>query len=90
MSRVHWLGLAVSLGVTWGLLVLLMGWAGMLFENWCDEAIEVLASIYIGYGPTMLGGIIGMLWGFLDGAIAGIVIALIYNLFVPKPRPTEG
>lgn len=90
MSRIHIPGLAVSLGVTWGLLVLFTGWATMLFSPWCAELVEVFASVYIGFSATFLGGIIGFLWGFFDGAVAGILIALIYNAFLPKSRPNEG
>ncbi len=31
------------------------------------------------YGPTLAGAFVGMLWAFVDGYIAGIVIAWIYN-----------
>ncbi len=69
-------GLALGLGVTWGLGVLLLGWAGWLGYG---TGFTGLSSIYLGYDATFLGGIIGALWGFVDGAIGGALIAWVYN-----------
>jgi hypothetical protein len=46
--------------------------------------VTVLSSLYIGYSPTFLGGIIGGIWAFVDGAIAGAIIAWVYNLVAKK------
>ena len=37
-----------------------------------------------GLCPTFLGGIIGAIWAFIDGAIAGAIIAWVYNKVAPK------
>lgn len=73
------LGLTLAAGITWGASMVIAGW-GAIF-GWCNAFVEVMASIYIGYEPTFIGGVIGGIWGFADGALAGFLIALFYNLF---------
>ncbi|MFH1095645.1 MAG: hypothetical protein V1728_05505 [Candidatus Micrarchaeota archaeon] len=63
------------LGAVWlgllGLTTMGMGWGyGMM---------NMMGSIYLGYGPTLPGVLIGMLWGAIDGAICGYALAWIYN-----------
>ncbi len=49
--------------------------------------VSAFSNLYIGYGPTFVGGIIGAVWGFFDGAVAGAVIALVYNwATIPEKR----
>jgi len=78
MNRLNVKALAVALGTSWALCILFAGWAAIF--GWSVQFVEVMASIYLGYGASFLGAIIGALWGFVDGAIAGAVIAFVYNL----------
>ncbi len=64
-------------GITWGLFVLFLGWAGAL--GWGAALADGLGTLYIGYGATFVGGIIGLVWGFVDGAIGGLIFALLHN-----------
>ena len=43
--------------------------------------VDAMASLYIGYEPSFIGGIVGGIWGFFDGFIAGAVVAFFYNRF---------
>jgi hypothetical protein len=74
--------LAVAIGVLWAIYVLLLGWIAAF--GWGKEMVTVLSSLYIGYKPTFVGGIIGGIWAFVDGAIAGAIIAWVYNLVAKK------
>jgi hypothetical protein len=47
--------------------------------GWGTALIAPLASLYIGYSASILGAIIGVIWAFIDGFVAGVVIAWIYN-----------
>jgi hypothetical protein len=38
-----------------------------------------MSSIYIGFRPGLIGGVIGGIWGFFDGVIGGVIIVFIYN-----------
>jgi hypothetical protein len=48
--------------------------------------LQLMASIYPGYdaSPTIGSVIVGTLYALLDGAIAGLIFAWLYNLFVRK------
>lgn len=79
--NVYNLGLAI--GIATGLGVLILGIAGWLFGVW-TTAIDLTATFYKGYTPTLGGSIIGAIWGFIDGFIGGVVIAWIYNILQKK------
>ncbi|MEE9125296.1 MAG: bacteriophage holin [candidate division NC10 bacterium] len=72
-------GLGVALGLTWGAGVLFLGLAGAI--GWGRPVVDVLGSFYLGFGPSLFGSLIGGLWGFVDGAVGGVVIAWLYNRF---------
>lgn len=82
MEKLSVKGLAIGLGATWALCMLFIGWVSIF--GWATNIVEVMSSVYIGFKPTFLGGIIGAAWGFVDGAIGGLVIALIYNAIAKK------
>ncbi|MGB2768459.1 MAG: bacteriophage holin [Candidatus Zixiibacteriota bacterium] len=77
MEKLNVKALTVSLGATWGFFVLCLGWVAGF--GWGTRVVEVMSSVYIGYAPCFVGGLIGALWGFLDGAVGGLIIALVYN-----------
>ena len=76
--------LAVSLGILAGGSVLLIGLIGLAAPGYGEDVLETLAGIYPGFQET--GGvgnlIVGTLYAALDGAIAGWIIAWLYNRFV--------
>lgn len=66
-------GLAV--GIIWGLWCFVAG----MFIHGDLTMVSTMGSIYIGYGPTPMGSLIGGLWGLLHGFIAAFLIAWLYN-----------
>lgn len=70
-------GMALGVGALWAFYILLAGW-GSIF-GWGTGFVGAFANLYIGYGPSVVGGLIGMVWGFFDGAVAGAIIAAVYN-----------
>ncbi len=77
MEKLNVKALAVGLGVSWGLAMLFVGWVSIF--GWGTKIVEMISSLYIGFEPSFLGGIIGAIWGFFDGAIGGALIAFVYN-----------
>ena len=75
LSALH---LGVALGLTWAIGVVVLGLSSWLF-SWGGEMAQILASIYHGYAPTVMGLLWGALWAFVDGFIGGLLIAWIYN-----------
>lgn len=80
MAKLNVKALGLSLGVTWGASVALMGFICM-FSGWGCSFVSSVGQFYFGYKPTMLGCIIGGIWAFLDMGIGGVIIALLYNKF---------
>ena len=82
MQKISVKAFALAWGISFGLYALLLGWLAAF--GWGDKIVDILSSFYIGYAPTFLGGIIGGVWAFFDGAIGGAIMALIYNAFVKQ------
>ncbi len=74
--------LGLSLGIMFGLCVfittILAVYTGYL-KNWAD----LLVGVYPYYELSLLGSFVGLVCGFLDGFIGGVVFAWIYNVFAP-------
>jgi len=75
--------LGFSLGIIWGFTVLLATWL-LLYLGSSGVTISTLSKFYIGYSFSWAGGLIGLLWGFVDGFVCGVIIAWLYNLFNKK------
>jgi hypothetical protein len=84
MDKLRIVPLAVALGAVWALGVLFVGWVSSF--GWGVNFVDVMSSMYIGYKPSFLGGIIGAIWAFVDGAIGGAIIAVVYNAFARKKQ----
>lgn len=69
---------AIACGVIWGGGIFLLGLTDT-FLHWGGAFRYVMSSLYIGYSPTVLGSIIGGVWGFFDAGIGGLVLAWLYN-----------
>lgn len=73
-------GLGLSLGVIWGLSVFGMGLMAY-FYTYGKPFVEALATLYLGYEPSIKGSIVGGIIGFIDAFIMGFLIAWLYNRF---------
>lgn len=69
--------LGLAIGILWAVCVLFCGITAMF--GWGVALVEAISSLYIGYGPSVPGAFIGAIWGFVDGYLAGLVIAWLYN-----------
>ena len=78
MAKLDAKALGLTLGIVWGMAMLLLGLIAM-FSNRGTAWIELMSSLYIGYKATLLGSIIGGAWGFVDACIGGIIVAWLYN-----------
>ncbi len=77
---------AISLagGVSWALGVLLLGLGSMFVPSW-QVAVDWLANFYIGYGASVIGSLLGALYGFFDVFIGLYVFFWLYNYFRENP-----
>ena len=78
MERLSLFRFGTALGFAWGGLLLLIA-----VLSWVTgvgiEFIRITESIFRGYGPGPLGGIIGGVWGGCVGFVSGVSMAWIYN-----------
>jgi hypothetical protein len=77
-------GLALASAILWGVAMLCMGLANLIWSSYGQQFLQTMASVYIGYHATrsIAEVIVGTLYGFLDGLIGGAVFAWLYNRFV--------
>ncbi|MGB8060804.1 MAG: bacteriophage holin [Candidatus Sulfotelmatobacter sp.] len=79
-------GLALASGILWGVSMLGMGLANLIWSGYSQQFLQTVASVYPGYHATrsIAEIIVGTLYGAVDGLIAGAVFAWLYNQFA-KP-----
>ncbi|MFB6204451.1 MAG: bacteriophage holin [Candidatus Nanohaloarchaea archaeon] len=78
MTELDTKAVAFSAGALWGGAMLLLGWLAA-FAGAGTALVQAFGSIYIGFAPTAVGGVIGGVYGFIDMAIGGYLFASIYN-----------
>jgi hypothetical protein len=72
---------ALSCSIIWGLAIFIVSSANMMWPDYGNDFLTIIASIYPGY-EAMNGFksiIIGTLYAFVDAAIAGAIFAWLYN-----------
>jgi len=77
MNKCQPLALGIAVGVLWAIYVFCVGITAMF--GWGVAMVDALASLYIGYGASIVGAIIGAIWAVIEGFVAGFIIAWIYN-----------
>lgn len=80
MAKLDVKALGLSLGITWGISVMFMGFMCM-FLGWGCSFVSAIGKFYYGYQPTLIGCVVGGIWGFFDMGIGGVIIAWLYNRF---------
>jgi len=75
--------LAFSAALIWGILMLLAGLANLIWPSYGREFLQMMSSVYPGYHATHSFGqvIVGTLYGLVDGAGGGAILAWLYNFF---------
>lgn len=75
----------LALGLVAAIYVFILGIVASLF-GWGVPVAVSLASLFIGFGPSFVGAIAGAVWAFVNGLIAGVLIAWFYNRFLLRRR----
>ena len=77
-------GTMCAAGLMWSGAILLVGVINMAFPSYGMAFLEVISSVYPGYdhGTGGLGEVlVGAGYALIDGALAGLIFALLHNLF---------
>ena len=69
---------ALTCGILWGTYILALS-CWICIANGPYSDVSFLQSIYIGYSIHPTGIVIGLIWGFFNGCILGLIFALLYN-----------
>lgn len=75
-------GLALASGILWGGCILLVGLGNLIWPEYGTALLDLARSVYPGYAQTtgFWGVIVGTGYAFVDGALAGLIFAWLYNL----------
>ena len=72
--------IALAIAIVWAPVLLIMAVVTDHTAEYGHKLVEVIGSVYWGYGPGWGPGLVGMAWGFADAFIGILVIVWIYNL----------
>ncbi len=68
----------LAMGILLGLAMLIIGITAT-YAGYGVDIVALCGSMYIGYDMTLVGSIVGGIWGFFDGLIGGFIFAWLYN-----------
>ena len=73
----------IAFAILWAGAVFIVGLANLIWPGYGKAFLLMLASIYPGYKASGLFGdmIAGSLYALVDGAIMGLILGGLYNLF---------
>ena len=76
-------GAAVAGGLLWGGALLFVGLINLASPTYGSTFLQVMGSVYPFFHASRTVGdvAIGVVDGLIDGAIAGLLFAWLYNLF---------
>lgn len=77
-TKLNAFAFGMAIGITKGLAMMLFAWGGY-FGGYGMDMIHLIASVYHGYAPTVMGGFIGAGWGLLCGFVFGFIAGSLYN-----------
>jgi len=78
--------MTITGAILWGGSVFCVALANLLWPPYGARFLEVLASIYPGYGAeSTFGSMLNVtLYALVDGAVGGLIVAGLYNLIVAR------
>lgn len=76
--------LGLVFGVILGLMIFVAtNWLVLKGGPVVGPHLSLLSQFFIGYSVTFIGSLVGMLYGFVGGYLAGLFIAWVYNSIAP-------
>lgn len=81
-------GLALAAGLLWGGAMLAAGFVHVIDSSYASNFLGMMGSVYPGFHAARSFGdlLVGTIYGFLDGGIAGLLFGWLYNLFGGHPE----
>jgi hypothetical protein len=72
---------ALSVGIVWGINWFGLTWFMMALDGISYE-MTIIGRIYRGFTVSPIGSLAALFWGFFDGFLLGLLIAVIYNKLI--------
>jgi hypothetical protein len=75
-----------ALAIVWGATMLIVGLLNLAFPVYGAEFLRTMSSVYPGFhdSRTIWQVLFGTAYGFVDGAIGGFFLGLLYRWFAGK------
>ncbi|HEX3744436.1 MAG TPA: hypothetical protein VHW09_10920 [Bryobacteraceae bacterium] len=88
--RVSLKAITLSSAILWSLAMLLVGLIHMATHTYGAEFLRIVSSVYPGAdtAPTIGRVLLGTVYGFVDGGVAGFLFGLLYDSFIGGGRLT--
>lgn len=86
-AKLSWCAVGSSLGILWGLYLLIMALLAIGGSNWFwfqADFVPLLAKMYPGYAATVGGAVLGLIWGLICGFVCGFLFVIIHNHILSK------
>lgn len=68
---------ALACGLLWAVGVTTIGLLARV--GWGERWERMLADVYVGYGESETGLVVGAAWAFADASVGGYALAQLYN-----------
>jgi len=81
MMKLDVVGFGVAFGCIWSLCILVLVLASRRSRK-AEAVVALFSKVYRGFEKTLSGALIGAVWGFVDGALSGLVIAWVTNKII--------
>lgn len=84
-------GMTIAAGLLWGAAILGVGLIHMADPSYGGNFLQMTSSVYPGFHSAGTAGslAIGTIEGLIDGAIAGLVLSLLYNAFTRARKEAQ-
>jgi hypothetical protein len=81
-------GLMFACGLLWGGAILFVGLINVASPSYGMDFLKLASSVYPGFhnSHTFVDVLVGTGYGLVDGAIAGLLLGWLYNLFAPSAK----
>lgn len=83
--RISLKAFSLACGLLWGGAMLVVGLIHMADHSYGLQFLQLMSSLYPGAdtSPTIGRVLLGTLYGFIDGAIGGLVLGWLYRRMAP-------
>jgi hypothetical protein len=83
--------LAMAFALIWGGAIACTSIVHLVAPSYATSFLELVSSIYPGFhgGRSLSDALVGTLYALLDGGFAGLIVAWLYNLFLPRSGPVS-